>query len=198
MQSDSIITAPSKTCLLKLRRIGDAAGQLVATQSRSEIPSIGDIIEITVNEAAVQARVFRLDTETADGTITVEADELSSGYAWEALSEMVRFDAEETQAHASATVSSLQPHLAFDATLGLVRESHAIARRFLDRPKPDFSIALRYMKAARRAGWLAFPYIKDEEFKRRVVGYKPMSEAEWEQFWPSRSSAESDNRGREG
>jgi hypothetical protein len=197
MQSDSIITAPSKTCLLKLRRIGDAAGQLVAIQSRFEIPSIGDIIEITVNGAAVQARVFRLDTETADGTITVEADELSSGYAWEALSEMARFDAEETRADASATESSLRP-LAFDATLGLVRQSHALARRFLDRPKPDFSIALRYTKAARRAGWLAFPYIKDEEFKRRVVGYKPMSEAEWEQFWPSRSLADGDNRRREG
>jgi hypothetical protein len=41
MQSDSINTAPLKTSLLKLRRIGDAAGQVVAVQSRSEIPSIG-------------------------------------------------------------------------------------------------------------------------------------------------------------
>jgi hypothetical protein len=41
------------------------------------------------------------------------------------------------------------------------------------------------MKAARRAAWLAFPYVKDEELKRRIVGYQPMSEAEWEQLWPS-------------
>jgi hypothetical protein len=80
---------------------------------------------------------------------------------------------------------SLQPHLAFDATLRLVRQSHALARRFLERPKPDIATALRYMKAARRAAWLAFPYVKDEELKRRIVGYQPMSEAEWEQLWPS-------------
>jgi hypothetical protein len=40
------------------------------------------------------------------------------------------------------------------------------------------------MKLARRAAWLAFPYVKDEELKRRIVGYKPMSESEWEQLCP--------------
>jgi hypothetical protein len=40
------------------------------------------------------------------------------------------------------------------------------------------------VKLARRAGWLAFPYLENEELRRRVIGYKPMSEEEWEQLWP--------------
>jgi hypothetical protein len=32
---------------------------------------------------------------------------------------------------------------------------------------------------ARRAGWLVFPYIGNE------ISYKPISEAEWEQLWPT-------------
>ena len=51
---------------------------------------------------------------------------------------------------------------------------------FLDRTKPDMQTALRYMRIARRAGWLAFPFIEDEELRRRIVGYKPMSEEEVE------------------
>jgi hypothetical protein len=181
--SDFTAAAP-KICLLKLRRIGDAESQPVATRHLARIPTLGEVIEIDVNEASVLARVFRVDAEAAEGKATVEADELSSGYACDALSMLVQFSAEESQANVAVPPSS-QPHLAFDATLGLVRQSHALARRFLDRPKPDLATALRYMKAARRAAWLAFPYIKDEELKRRVVGYKPMSEEEWEHLWPS-------------
>jgi hypothetical protein len=29
------------------------------------------------------------------------------------------------------------------------------------------------------------PYLKDEELRRRIVGYKPMSEEEWGRLWPS-------------
>jgi len=50
--------------------------------------------------------------------------------------------------------------------------------------------ALRYMRIARRAGWLAFPFIEDEELRRRIVGYKPMSEEEWNQFWPGHMANE--------
>jgi hypothetical protein len=45
--------------------------------------------------------------------------------------------------------------------------------------------ALRYMRIARRAGWLVFHFIEDEELRRRIVGYQPMSEEEWKQLWPS-------------
>jgi hypothetical protein len=31
----------------------------------------------------------------------------------------------------------------------------------------------------------AFPFIEDEELRRRIVGYKPISEEEWKQLWPS-------------
>ena len=41
------------------------------------------------------------------------------------------------------------------------------------------------MKAARRAGCLVAPYLQDEELLRRIVGYKPMSEEEWERLWPA-------------
>lgn len=102
---------------------------------------------------------------------------------WDTLSAMVQFDAGESHSDTGSSVSSLEPHLAFEATLSLVRQSHPLARRFLDRPKPDLTTALRYMKLARRAAWLAFPYVKDEELKRRIVA--PMSEVEWEQVWPS-------------
>jgi hypothetical protein len=180
----SDLAAAPKVCFLKLRRIGDAESQPVATQYWPGIPTIGDVIEVDVDGAILRARVFRVDAEIAEGKATVEADELSSGYACDALSVMLQFSAEESHANVASPASS-QPHLAFDATLGLVRQSHALARRFLDRPKPDLATALRYMKAARRAAWLAFPYIKDEELKRRIVGYKPMSEEEWEHFWPS-------------
>ena len=46
------------------------------------------------------------------------------------------------------------------------------------------------MRIARRAGWLAFPFIEGEELRRRIVGYKPMSEEEWNQFWPGHMANE--------
>jgi hypothetical protein len=178
------IAADSKTCSLKLRRIGFAESELVETRDRTEIPSIGDVIEITVSGTVVRARVFRTDAGTSEKNVTIEADELSGSYVWDTLSALVQFDAKDTPLDIGSSVASSQPHLAFEPTLRLVRQSHALARRFLDRPKPDMTTALRYMKLARRAAWLAFPYVKDEELKRRIVGYKPMSEAEWEQLWP--------------
>ena len=38
---------------------------------------------------------------------------------------------------------------------------HALARQALERPKPDLFAARRYVKLARRAGWLAFPYLEN-------------------------------------
>jgi hypothetical protein len=58
-------------------------------------------------------------------------------------------------------------------------------RQALDRTKPDLAVALRCVKAARRAGCLVAPYLQDEELLRRIVGYKPMSEEEWERLWQS-------------
>jgi hypothetical protein len=110
-----------KHCLIRLKRIGDAEGRTVETQLRTEIPAIGDVIEVS-----------------ADGT-----------------------------------------------NVPAPRQCHGLARHFLDRTKPDMQAALRYMRIARRAGWLAFPFIEDEELRRRIVGYKPMSEEEWKQLWPS-------------
>jgi hypothetical protein len=185
MQSDSASISASNMCVLKVRRIGDAEGEPVGTQSRTDIPPVGEILEVTVNGSSVRARVYRVDVKTVEGTVIIEADELSQTYAWDALSAMVQFHSVEGRGGGAESAVSLRPHLAFDATLRLVRQSHALARRFLERPKPDIATALRYMKAARRAAWLAFPYVKDEELKRRIVGYQPMSEAEWEQLWPS-------------
>jgi hypothetical protein len=44
------------------------------------------------------------------------------------------------------------------------------------------------MRVARRAGWLAFPYIEDEELRRRIVSYKPLSEVEWKLLCPPHTS----------
>jgi hypothetical protein len=86
--------------------------------------------------------------------------------------------------NAPALLRAKKPHSALEATLRLARQCHALARQALERPKPDLSAARRYVKVARRAGWLAFPYLEDEELRRRVIGYNPMSEEEWEKLWP--------------
>jgi hypothetical protein len=185
MPSNLTIASELKACVIKLRHIGDAEGEVVETQSRTEIPPIGEVIEVSVNGAIARARVVQIECEGAGGTVTIEADELSSSYVWDTFTALAQFDAGEGQSEICSLAPSVQPHLAFDATLSLVRQCHALAWRFLDRPKPDLTSALRYMRVARRAAWLAFPYIQSDELRRRIVGYKPMSEAEWKQLWPS-------------
>jgi hypothetical protein len=184
MPSNLTIAPESKECVIKFRHIGDAEGQVVETQNRTKIPPIGEVIEVSVNGATARARVVKIECE-GEGAVTIEADELSSGYVWDTFGALVQFDAAESQSEICLLAPWTQPHLAFEATLTLVRQCHALAWRFLDRPKPDLTSALRYMRVARRAAWLAFPYIKNDELRRRIVGYKPMSQAEWEQLWPS-------------
>jgi hypothetical protein len=183
MPSNLTIAPECKECTIKFRHIGDAEGEVVETQSRTEIPPIGEVIEVSVNGATARARVVKIECEGA--VVTIEADELSSSYVWDTFGALAEYDAAENQSEICSLAPSTQPHLAFEATLNLVRQCHALAWRFLDRPKPDLTSALRYMRVARRAAWLAFPYIKSDELRRRIVGYKPMSQAEWEQLWPS-------------
>jgi len=182
------LTAELKTCVVKLRRIGDAAGEVVENQHRTLVPTIGDVIEVSVSGATVAARVVQISSADAENKITIDADELSSSYVWDTFTALAQHDAGEIQCDARPSVPPMKPHLAFQATLSLVRQCHALSRDVLERPKPDLRAALRHMRIARRAGWLVFPYIENEELRRRVISYKPMSEAEWEQLWPSNLS----------
>lgn len=178
-------TAELKTFLIRLRRIGDAAGEVVENQHRTAVPTIGDVIEVSVNGQTVVARVVQIVSAEAERNITIDADELSSSYVWDTFTALAQHDAGEGQCDSRPSVPPMKPHLAFQATLNLVRQCHALSREVLERPKPDLRIALRHMRIARRAGWLVFPYIENEELRRRVISYKPMSEAEWELLWPS-------------
>jgi hypothetical protein len=174
-----------KHCLIRLKRIGDAEGRTVETQLRTEIPAIGDVIEVSADGTNVPARVIKVGPPDAEGHCNIEADELSSSYVLDTFSTLAQLDSGEAQFDTRSSVPAKSPHLAFGATLSLARQCHGLARHFLDRTKPDMQAALRYMRIARRAGWLAFPFIEDEELRRRIVGYKPMSEEEWKQLWPS-------------
>jgi hypothetical protein len=185
MPSNLTAAEECKACVIKLRRIGDAQSEVVDTQSRTQMPSIGEVIEVPLGGATARARVVQMEREGADGTVTIEADELSSSYVWDTFTALAQFDADAAQPKKRSFAPSNRPPLAFEATLTLVRECHALAWRFLDRPKPDLASALRYMRVARRAAWLAFPYIQSDELRRRIVGYKPMSQSEWEQLWPT-------------
>jgi hypothetical protein len=182
------LNAEPRTCVIKLRRIGDAAGEVVENQQRTVVPTIGDVIEVTVNDATVAARVVQISSADVEGSVTIDADELSSSYVWDTFTALAQHDAGEIQSDVQTSVPPMKPHLAFQATLNLVRQCHALSREVLQRPKPDMRAALRHMRIARRAGWLVFPYIENEELRRRVISYKPMSEEEWEQLWPSHLS----------
>jgi hypothetical protein len=175
-----------KTCVMKLRRIGDAEGETIEIQHRATVPALGEVIEVSVGEATVRARVTHVSAPAANvqGEFTIDADELSSGYLWETLIALAKSDDGGLPPNAPALQKPKSPHLALEATLKLARQCHALARQALERPKPDLFAARRYVKLARRAGWLAFPYLENEELRRRVIGYKPMSEEEWPQLWP--------------
>ena len=179
------LTAERKTCAIKLRRIGDAAGEVVENQRRTVVPTVGDVIEASVSGVTVAARVVRVSSADAENGITIDADELSSSYVWDTFTALAQHDAGDSRCDAHPSAPPMKPHLAFQATLSLVRQCHALSRDAVERPKPDLRAALRHMRIARRAGWLVFPYIENEELRRRVISYKPMSEAEWAQLWPS-------------
>ena len=171
---------------MKLTRIGDAEGETVETQHRATIPAVGDVIDVTVGGMLVRARVIRVSPSSgAEGHFTIDVDELSSGYLLETLSALAQSDNGKVSSDELSSMKATKPHSALGATLKLARQCHALTRQALDRPKPDLAVALRYMKAARRAGCLVAPYLQDEELLQRIVGYKPMSEEEWERLWPS-------------
>ena len=171
---------------MKLTRIGDAEGETVETQHRATLPAVGDVIDVTVGGMLVRARVIRVSPSSgAEGHFTIDVDELSSGYLLETLSALAQSDHGKLSSDELASMKATKPHSALGATLKLARQCHALTRHALDRPKPDLAVALRYMKAARRAGCLVAPYLQDEELLQRIVGYKPMSEEEWERLWPA-------------
>jgi hypothetical protein len=175
-----------KTCVVKLRRIGNAESEAIEIQLRVTIPVVGEVIEVSVGEATVRARVTNISAPAAgeEGNYTIDVDELSSGYLWETLIALAKSDDSGLPSNAPPLQKPKRPHQALEPTLRLARQCHALARQALERPKPDLFAARRYVKLARRAGWLAFPYLENEELRRRVVGYKPMSEEEWDQLWP--------------
>jgi hypothetical protein len=171
--------------VIRLTRIGNAEGEIVDTQHRVTVPAVGEVIEVTLDGLTVRARVTHISSPLpgAEKCFTIAVDELSSGYLLETLSAL----AQSADGRLSSGVSPMEPakpHLALEATLKLARQCHTLTRRALDQPKPDMAAALRYMKVARRAGCLAAPYLKDEQLRRRIVGYKPMSEEEWGLLWP--------------
>jgi hypothetical protein len=174
-----------KTCVMKLRRIGNAESETIETQQRLILPALGDVIEIAAGERTVRARVIQVsDAANAEGDFTVEADELSSGYLWETLIALAKSDDGGLTPKTPAPQKHKSPHSALEPTLRLARQCHALAIQALERPRPDLFAARRYLKLARRAGWLALPYLESEELRRRLVGYKPISEQEWERLWP--------------
>ena len=174
-----------KTCVMKLRRIGNAESETIETQQRRILPALGEVIEIAAGERTVRARVIQVsDAANAEGDFTIEADELSSGYLWETLIALAKSDDAGLTPKTPAPQKHKSPHSALEPTLRLARQCHALAIQALERPRPDLFAARRYLKLARRAGWLALPYLESEELRRRLVGYKPISEQEWERLWP--------------
>ncbi len=182
------ITAELNICVIRLTRIGNAEGEIVETQHRVTVPAVGEVIEVALDEMTVRARVTHISSPLpgAEKCFTIAVDELSSGYLWETLSALAQCaDDGLSSGVSSMEPASTKPHLALEATLRLARQCHTLTRRALDQPKADMAAALRYMKLARRAGRLAAPYVKDEALRQRIVGYKPMSEDEWERVWPA-------------
>jgi len=174
-----------KICVMKLRRIGNAESETIETQQRLILPALGEVVEIAAGERTVRARVIQVsDAANAEGDFTVEADELSSGYLWETLIALAKSDDGGLTPKTPAPQKHKSPHSALEPTLRLARQCHALAIQALERPRPDLFAARRYLKLARRAGWLALPYLESEELRRRLVGYKPISEQEWERLWP--------------
>src|ERR1700722_17697649 len=174
-------------CVIRLTRLGEAEGEIVDTQHRVTVPAVGEVIEVALDELTVRARVTHISSALpgAERCFTIAVDELSSGYLLETLSALAQCaDDGLSSGGSSIEPVSTKSYPALEATLKLARQCHTLSRRALDQPKPDMAAAVRYMKVARRAGCLAAPYLKDEQLRRRIVGYEPMSEEEWGLLWP--------------
>lgn len=66
-----------KTCVMKLRRIGDAEGETVEIQRRATVPAVGDVIEVSVDGKPIRARVTRIVSPPGgpQGHFTIDVDE---------------------------------------------------------------------------------------------------------------------------
>jgi hypothetical protein len=172
-------------CMIRLRRIGETDAESIGIQHHKTLPTLGEVIKVSGQNVDCYARVVQIASANADGYVAIEVDELSPNYIWDTFSVLTQIDAHESHNDVRWSSPPKKPHRALPTTLNLVRKCHELSRHFLERPKPDMKTALSYMRLARRAGWLAFPYIRDEELRRRIVGYKPMSDDEWQELWPS-------------
>jgi hypothetical protein len=72
---------------------------------------------------------------------------------------------------------------AVELLLEQVRELHGLARQALAQPKPNSATAKQFMKLARQTGKKAAPFLRDLDFRQRIVSDEPMSEKEWERVW---------------
>ena len=138
-------------------------------------------------KAIVRARVTQVSAPAANaaGEFTIDADELSSGYLWETLIALAKSDDGGLPPNTPALQKHEEPSFGTrsDAEVGATMP-RSCSYKLSNGRSPDLFAARRYVKLARRAGWLALPYLENEELRRRVVGYKPMSEEEWERLWP--------------
>ena len=96
-------------CLIRLKRIGDADGKAVETQLRSEIPAIGDVIEVAVDGTSVPARVIEIGPPDVQGHCTIEVDELSSSYILDTFSTLAQLDSGESQFDTRSSVPARKP-----------------------------------------------------------------------------------------
>src|ERR1700743_1419366 len=95
----SVVATPNadlKACVVRLRRIGEAAGEVVERQERPDIPAIGDVFEGAGDEATVPARVVQIRAAGAEQIVTIEADELSSSYIWDTFTALAQHEAGES------------------------------------------------------------------------------------------------------
>lgn len=71
---------------------------------------------------------------------------------------------------------------AVEMMLGMVRDCQGMARQALAQPRPDSAAAKQFMKLARQTGQKVAPYLRDWDFRQRIVSDEPMSEEEWVNF----------------
>src|SRR5262249_61169727 len=78
-----------KTCVIRLRRIGNAESETLEIQHRVTVPALGEVIEVSVGEAIVRARVTQVSAAATvtEADVTSDGDELAISYLW---SELIR------------------------------------------------------------------------------------------------------------
>ena len=128
MASVGLFGTELKTCVIRLRRIGNAESETIEIQHRLTVPALGEVIEVSVGEAIVRARVTQVSAAAADAMadVTIDVDELSSGYLWETLIEL------------TTTAASRLARPPFKSPSGLVCRESSILRddggRFMSPP----------------------------------------------------------------